>query len=274
MGKKTNGWQLLLHAILVVIVLMTIYPLVSMIFKSFKSFDQSQHSPWGLSFPLHFENYAVAWDAVRPFIWNTVIIAVVATLGIVVISAATGFVLARFDFPGKEMIFYIIISLMMIPGILSLIPLFILIRDLELINTKAGLIGPYIAGGIPFGVFLMRNFMGGISKEMFEAASMDGASLMRLFTHIAVPLSRPIISTLVILNILNFWNDFVLPSIVTLDDAQKTVAIGLLAFNNAFNLQQGPQFAGYILSSLPLIGLFVIASKQFIAGMTSGAMKL
>ncbi|BBH24612.1 sugar ABC transporter permease [Paenibacillus baekrokdamisoli] len=273
-SRRFSAGQLVSHIALWVLLLLTVYPFISMLFKSVKNFDQDTHNPWGITLPFYLENYSLAWETVRPFMMNTVFITAAATLGIVIFSSISGFILARFVFPLREAIFYIIISLMMIPGILSLIPLFILIRDLQLIDSSWGLIGPYIAGGIPFGIFLMRGFMEKLPGELFEAAYIDGASIFQSFMRIAVPLSRPIITTLVILNILNTWNDIILPSIVLTDDAKKTVAVGLLTFTSQFNEQVGPLFAGYIITSLPLLLFFIIASRQFISGMTSGALKL
>ncbi|QTH43326.1 carbohydrate ABC transporter permease [Cohnella sp. LGH] len=274
LSRRFPAGQLGLHLVLWILLLLTVYPFISMIFKSLKNFNQDTHNPWGITLPFHFENYTLAWETVRPFMLNTVIVTAAATLGIVILSSISGFVLARFKFPLRETIFYIIISLMMIPGILSLIPLFILIRDLRLIDSSWGLIGPYIAGGVPFGIFLMRGFMEKLPGELFEAAYIDGASIFQSFMRIAVPLSRPIITTLVILNILNTWNDIILPSIVLTDDAKKTVAVGLLTFTSQYNEQVGPLFAGYIITSLPLLLFFIVASRQFITGMTSGAVKL
>lgn len=273
-SRRFSGGQLATQIALWILLLLTIYPFISMLFKSVKNFDQDTHNPWGITYPFYFENYSFAWQTVSPFLMNTVIITVAATLGIVILASISGFILARFVFPLREAIYYIIISLMMIPGILSLIPLFILIRDLQLIDSSWGLIGPYIAGGIPFGIFLMRGFMEKLPGELFEAAYIDGASIFQSFMKIAVPLSRPIITTLIILNILNTWNDVILPSIVLTDDAKKTVAVGLLTFTSQFNEQVGPLFAGYIITSLPLLLFFIIASRQFISGMTSGALKL
>jgi len=274
LSRRFSVGQLISQVTLWVLLVLTVYPFISMIFKSFKSFDQETHNPWWITFPFYFENYSLAWSTIHPYLWNTVFITALATAAIVILSSISGFILARFVFPMRELIFYIIISLMMIPGILSLIPLFILIRDLQLIDSSWGLIGPYIAGGIPFGIFLMRGFMEKLPGELFEAAYMDGASVFQSFMKVAVPLSRPIFTTLIILNILNVWNDVILPSIVLTDEASKTVAVGLLTFSSQFNEQGGTLFAGYMISSLPLLLFFIVASRQFIAGMTSGALKL
>lgn len=277
MKSKLNRFgmgQFSIYVTLTVILLITLYPFLAMIFKSFKSFDQDTHSPWWITFPLHFENYSLAWTAVKPFLLNTTMITIITVLGIVILSSISGFILARFNFPFRDTIFYTIISLMMIPGILSLIPMFILIRDLDMMNSMWGLIIPYIAGGIPFGIFLMRSSMEKLPKELFESAYIDGASIFQSFLKIAVPLSKPIITTLIILNVLSTWNDIVLPNIVLTDDAMKTVAVGLMSFSGQYSNQAGTMYAGYIISSLPLLLLFVVASRQFIAGMTSGAVKL
>lgn len=272
--KRFSASQLLIYAILWILLLLTIYPFISMVMKSFKNFEQDIHSPWTMTFPLHLENFSLAWEVVHPYMWNTIVITAAATIGTVILSSISGYILARFVFPFREALFYLIISLMMIPGILSLIPLFILIRDLGFIDSSMGLIGPYIAGGLPFGIFLMRGFMEKLPGELFDAAQIDGASIFQTYARIALPLTKPILSALAILNILNAWNDIILPNLVLNDELQKTVAVGLLTFTSQYNEQQGPLFAGYLITSIPLLLFFVVASRQFIAGMTSGALKL
>jgi ABC-type glycerol-3-phosphate transport system permease component len=252
-------------------------PFVIMIFKSFKNAEQNLYIPFGPSLPLHFDNFSFAFATVGPYIMNSVIITLISTLLIIIISAMGAFVFARYKFPGKGFFYMAIIALMMVPGVLTLVPLFILSENFGILNTKLAIILPGLRAQIPMGIFLTRAFMEGISKEMFEAAAIDGAGMMRSFLNIAVPLVKPILATVAILCILFFWNDIIWPSIALQTAKQYTIAIGLKPFTAKImevTKNLGPVMAGYCIVSIPLLIAFFVASKQFIAGLTSGSVKM
>jgi ABC-type glycerol-3-phosphate transport system permease component len=252
-------------------------PFVIMIFKSFKNAEQNLYTPFGPSLPLHFDNYSFAFAAVGPYIMNSVIITLISTLLIIAISAMGAFVFARYNFPGKGFFYMSIIALMMVPGVLTLVPLFILSENFGILDTKLAIILPGLRAQIPMGIFLTRAFMEGINKEMFEAAAIDGAGMMRSFLNIAVPLVKPILATIAILCILFFWNDIIWPSIALQTAKQYTIAIGLKPFTAKImevTKNLGPVMAGYSIVSIPLLIAFFAASKQFIAGLTSGSVKM
>jgi ABC-type glycerol-3-phosphate transport system permease component len=248
-----------------------------MIFKSFKNAEQNLYVPFSLSFPFHFENYSYAWINVGPYIMNSIIITVISTVATIMLSAMAAFALARYKFPGKEFFYMAIIALMMVPGILTLVPLFMLSNSLRILDTKLSIILPGLRSMIPMSVFLTRAFMEGISKEMFEAAEIDGANMGQAFFNIAIPLVKPILATIAILCILFFWNDLIWPSIALQNAKNFTIAIGLKPFTTVtmtVSKNLGPIMAGYCIVSVPLLAAFFAASRHFIAGLTSGSVKM
>lgn len=263
------------HVVLIALLVITFYPLVFMVFTSFKNNPQFFHTFWLPTVPLHAENYGDSWTALRGSVWNTIVIALISVAGVVVFSALTAFAFARHSFLFKNVLFMAILALLMIPQILTLIPQFVLVKNLGLLNSNAGLILPYIAGGQAFSIFVLRSFFASIPEEIFEAARLDGANEFQVFTRIAVPLSYPILGTVAIFQVLNVWNDYVWPLVVLSDPAKWTISLSLVAFSNQnlVNQQFGPMFAGYVISAIPLVILFAFTMKLFIRGLASGAIK-
>lgn len=262
-----------IHAILAIAVVLTFFPFVFLFITSLKTNDQFLHHFWGITRPFHWENYAQAWDAIDQFVLNSVIVALFSVVGVISVSSLTAYAFARHKFPGSTVLFYAIISLMMIPGVLTLISSFMWIKDLHLMNTRLALILPYIAGGQVFAVFILRSFIAGIPEDLFEAARMDGASEMRMFWMIAVPLAKPILGTVAIMNLLGIWNDYIWPLIVLSDESKRTLTIGLQFFQGMYYTNYGTLMAGYVIACLPLLVLFFLAMRYFVEGLTSGALK-
>lgn len=283
--RLSRDWML--HLPLLVLVALTFYPFVFLVQTSLKDNSQFFHDFWGMRPPYHWENYTQAWDAIRQYILNTLIVTVTTVAGTLVISAFSAYVFARHRFPGRDVLFYAILSLMMVPGVLTLISAFMWMKHFPLaggndlwgdggsglLDSHLALVLPGIAGGQVFAIFVLRSFMASLPEELFEAARMDGASDWLLFSHIAVPLSRPILGTIAIMNALGTWNDYVWPYIVLSDDTRKTLSVGLAAFRGTYATTYGPLMAGYVLASLPLLILFLLMMRTFIAGLTSGALK-
>jgi ABC-type glycerol-3-phosphate transport system permease component len=163
----------------------------------------------------------------------------------------------------------------MIPGILTLVPSFLWMRQLGLLNTRAVLVLPYIAGGQVMAIFLFKSFFDGLPQELFESARLDGANHFRQYFHIVLPLSKQIMAVVIIVNLLWTWNSFLWPFIVNNDTNYYVMAQGLymMAQQQQVTANQSTMFAAYVLASLPLLVLFVYATKPFMAGVTSGAFK-
>lgn len=262
------------HLFLLVAAALTYIPFWVMIATSLKSLQQYYHNTWTLEFPLQFVNYASAWSAVQPYLLNSLVVTVSSVVGVLVVSTLSAFAFARYAFPGRTLLFYMIIALMMIPGILTLVPGFVWIKQLGLINTRWALILPYISGGQVFAIFILRGFMASLPEELFEAARIDGAHMLQIFWFVAIPLCRPILSVIAIMNILSTWNEYVWPLVVIGDDSKRTITIGLQYFQGLYQTDYGPQMAGYVIASVPLLILFFFTMQQFIRGLTSGAIKM
>lgn len=266
------------HFVILLLLFFTFCPLIIMVFKSFKNMEQNTYEPFLLSFPLHLENYTVAWLNVKHGILNSLITTVASTAVILVLSAMGAYVFGAFHFPGKNLLYILVLALMMIPGILTLVPMFLLSSRLGILNTKWAIILPGIRAELPFGVFLLTAFVKGLPHEIFEAAEIDGAGMENVFVRIVMPLIRPMLATLAILCILFFWNDIIWPNIALMKQSEYTIAVALKPFSdaNANNNYRnyGPVMAAYVIVSIPLLLAFFCASKQFIEGMTSGAIKM
>jgi len=259
---------------LLVAVGLTFLPFVVMVLTSFKSVPQFYRNFWGLSLPLCWANYADGWQTVRPYLLNSVLVSSASVAGVLVLSCLTAYVFARFTFPGRGALFLILLAVLMVPGVLTLVPAFMVVRKLGLLNSHWALILPYVSGGQVFAIFLLRSCFEAIPRDLFDAATVDGSSELRIFWHVVLPLSRPMLGVVAIMNLLWTWNEFMWP-FVTLNDARKFVLpVGLLAYNTSLYGSQYPAlFAGYVLASVPLLVLFACTTKAFIRGMTSGALK-
>ena len=266
--------NILVILVLALLVILTLYPFVFMIITSTKSYSQFLHSYWMPAWPLHVgENYLAAWNQIRGYLLNTIFVGLLTVVGFLFTTTLSAFVFARFRFPGKETLFAMLMVLMMIPQILQLIPAFMWVRQLQLLNTYWVLILPYIAGGQAYAVFILRTFFSSLPQGLFDAAHIDGARDFQIYYMVALPLSKGILATLAILRVQQVWNDLIWPLITLADDSKRTITVGLYYFQGATQTQYGAMFAGYLIASIPLFLLFLVGMKQFMAGVTSGAIK-
>lgn len=280
-----------LLALVSLFVLAPVYLMGVISLKDKLQFVQSAFMP---TWPLHFENYRTAWQYVGPYIGRTVFVAIVATFLTVALGSLCAFIFAQISFTGKKIIFIYIIVLMMIPGILNLIPMYVLVTridqllramndtlaqalgyDLKLryLNTLWVLIVPAVAGGQIMMIYVLRTFFAAQPRALFESARIDGAGLVQTYFHIGLPLAKPIVGTMAILNIVALWNDYIWPLVVLQRD-HYTVSIGLRYMEGQNYIDYGPLMAGYVMSSIPLVILFIFTMKLFIEGLASGAIKM
>ena len=220
------------------------------------------------------ENYVRAWVVLKVFILNTLRVVFFTALGVLFFGSITAYILSRFRFPGKKVIFYYFVCTMMFPAVLTLVPSFLIIKELGLLNSYWALILPGIAGGQVFAIFVFKSFFDGLPQDLFDSAKIDGAGHISLYWNLILPLSKPVLSVVLIMNILGTWNSFLWPFIVNTDSKYHVIASGLYIFAQSEGAgNMGMVFAAYVLSSIPLLILFVYATKLFMKGMTSGAFK-
>lgn len=269
-ARDRSGRQIGVKAALILLIIISLLPYLLMVVTSFKTNQQFASSFWGIEFPLHFENYSRAWTQVAPYLWNTILVAAISIVLVLVVSSLAGFVLARYRFRGRAFVYGLVLLMMMIPGIANLIPLFVMMRDLNLLNTYVVLVIPYVTGGVVLGTILFRNFVEGVPQSIFDAARVDGASDFRLYLSIMLPLSLPVLGTIALMTVTTVWNDFFWPLLVLSDDSLRTVSVGLQFFQGQNATDVGPLMAGYFIASLPLVLLFGFLSKYFLAGVQGG----
>lgn len=267
------GVELARHSILILLGVLTFAPFLIMINLSFKNEHQFMLERWTIPFPPYLKGYLAAWNVIWHYLLNSTIISSVSCLIVIALSCVTAYVLARLKFPGRAFFYYAIITLLMIPPTVILIPQFILILQLGLLNTWWGLWGPFACYGQVFTIFILRTFFASLPEELFEAARIDGAGEVGSMWHIAIPIAKPIIATLALLHLLTTWSNFVWPLMVITDDKLKPITTGIFSFYKQYYTQWDLVFSGYVIASLPLVVLFIFASGLFIKGLTSGAVK-
>jgi len=268
--KATYGF----YAFLMIMLVLTLAPFYMLVNIAFKDLNEFYVDPMGIAPPFHPDNFIWAWDTLGPSMLNSTVITGASVFGALLLSSVTAFLLARFKFPGREVVFGMLLALLMIPGVLTLVPLFSFIIQLGLINTKLAIILPAISGGCVFNTFMLRSFFASLPEEMFEAARVDGAGFIRQWWSFTMPLSTPILSVLAIWGILGTWNDYIWTSATLFTSSNYTLPIGLVSFQGNHTTDWGPLMAGYTLASLPLVLLFALTTRTFIEGLTQGGLKL
>lgn len=206
------------------------------------------------------------------FFSNSTLVAVVVTLGNLVFCSMLGYVLAKSEFAGKKLLFRVVLGTLMIPGMVTLVPLFVLVANMGMVNTYWGLILPFLAA--PFGVFLMRQFFQSIPDELIDAARVDGASEARIFAQIVMPLAKPALATLAILTFLGSWNNFLWPLVVATTEDKYTLPVALALYSTGQNqTDYGLLLAGAVVVVVPVLIVFLLLQRYFVQGVAMTGIK-
>ncbi|AJK89706.1 carbohydrate ABC transporter permease [Lysinibacillus fusiformis] len=253
----------------------SIYPILLMILSSFKKSVDIYKDPLGIPSSFSLDTYRTLLSKIpfTTYFMNSLFVSVVSVVLIVVVCSLASFYIARFKFSWNHALFFIFLLGMMIPIKLGIVPLFILMRDLGLINSLWSLILMNTATGIPLSILILTGFFKTMPSELEEAARMDGAGNLRVLWYVVLPLMRPALGTVVIINFIAAWNDFFFPLIFITEKMKRTIPVGMMSLFGEHSADWGSLFAGLTLASLPMILLFFIASKQFMEGLTAGAIK-
>jgi ABC-type glycerol-3-phosphate transport system permease component len=194
-------------------------------------------------------------------------------IGSLAVASIGAYVFARFRFPGRELLFWAILGVLFVPGILTFATRFVVVSNMGLLDTYWVMIIPIIAGAQIFEMFVLRAFFTGLSEEILEAARVDGAGVMTVFTKIVLPMSRPILATLAVMRTIDVWNEWLWPMVTISKYELRPMALQVFWLQSDIGAHVGRQMAGYAIASIPLLILFVLFSKQFIEGLTSGSIK-
>lgn len=272
MSKVQRGG---IFAILCLWVSVNLFPLMIMFLSGFKSANEIFSNPFGLPEKWNLTSYIAAWKDANfgDYFLNSLIVTGISILLIIIISSMGAYVLARYEFPGRRLVFLYILAGLALPIRLAVIPLFVMIRSLNLQDTLIALFFIYTAGGLSFSTFLLTNFFRSIPPELEESARIDGAGYFRLYWAINLPLIRPALATIAVFNFNRIWNDFFFALIFISSESKKTIPLGIQNFFGEYTVRWDMLFAGLNIAVIPVIIFFIILSRQFIGGLVEGAVK-
>lgn len=265
----------LIQAFLIFNSILMLYPIVVVAMSGFKSNAEIYATPFALPAAFSTANLVAIWEQTRfaRYLLNSLIVTVCSVASILVIGTMAAYALARYRFRGNEAIYLFFLSGLMVPLKLAIIPLFIQLATLGLIDTHLGLVLVYTAMGLPSAIFILTGFLRTLPSEPEESARIDGASEARIMWSIMLPLARPAMVIAGIHNAVPIWNDFFFPLVMVQTDRLKTLPQGLTVFMGEYNTEWGVLFAGLTLAALPITLVYMALSRQFIAGLTHGAIK-
>ncbi len=220
-------------------------------------------------------NFQKAWQAnnFQLYFQNSMVVAISSVVLVVLLSAMMAYAFARFDFPGKEALFYIILIVLMVPNVVGIIPQFLLAKTLGLRNSLLGLVVFYVAGSVPFNTFLLRGFFETLPKELEDAMLIDGGNYVTIFFRMILPLSKPALATVSIFSFLGFWDEFILALTLIDDPARRTLPVAIATFHGQHGTDWGLVFAASLIAAVPVVAVFVSLQRYFIGGLTAGAFK-
>jgi multiple sugar transport system permease protein len=266
--------SIILHGSLALGALLTLAPLIWMFSASLMSSGEANILPPRL-FPREatFEHYRALFtrlDLARHFL-NSVIITTLATVGSVLVNGLAGYAFAKLIFRGRDPLFRALTLALVVPAQVGMLPLFLLLRELGLVNTYAGVIIPYLAS--VFGIFLIRQYALRVPDELLDAARVDGAGEFRIFAYVALPVIRPILVTLATFTFLSSWNDFMWPLIVLTDSSKYTLPVALANLVGEHVQDTELMMAGSVLTILPALAVFLVFQRTYIRGILAGSVK-
>lgn len=271
---KERRFQIILELVMCLITFLAFVPIIVMLMTSFKSNVEIYNDFFALPKTLQWENYQNAFDVLATNMGGTLTVVAIAVFFTLALAAVGGYVFATMDFPGKGVLFFLFLALMMIPGSLYLTPNYMLIQKYHLFNTWGALILPWISGGQVLGIVLCRNAMEQIPRDLFEAAKMEGCGPIRCLIYIALPLAKPILSTVAIMQLVSYYNDFIWPMMVIESNRKQMITVAVRIFTSAQGtVNIGAMFAGYVIATLPIFILFMFTSRLYMEGLTAGAVK-
>lgn len=250
-------------------------PFLLILMNSFKKTQYFVENP--ISFPrsLDFSNYVSAFEKMGflQAFFNSLLITVLGVFLILLFSSMTGYLFVRFKWKLNTVLFFIMLASMTIPFQVIMIPLVMIYGNMHLLDMKLSLLFMYMGFGIPFGVFTFHGFIKGVPYELEESAFMEGSSRFRTFFQVVLPLLKPVTVTLLVLDVLWIWNDYLLPSLVMLSPDQKTLPLSTYAFFSSYSVDYAPLMAGLVMTIIPVLVLYLFLQNQIIKGITEGALK-
>lgn len=274
--RRTNIlWTGLMQVILLVFGILALYPIYYMVITAFKTRADWLHNQFGLPTPITLKNFADAFIQGNIPLWfgNSVIVTVASIVVSTIVSALAAYSIARFRFAGRLLYFNSMIALMVVPPAVLILPLFVFMVNIGLINSLTSVILVYSGLLIPFSVYLLVSFFRSLPTELFDAAAIDGCTNFDTLWRIVLPLSTPGLVTLVVVNSLFVWNELLIALVFLQSEGSKTLMPGLTLFKGHFTLNEPLIMAGTLIATLPMILLYLFGQRLFVEGLTAGAVK-
>lgn len=263
------------HLILIVVSITCLFPVFWMLSSSLKTQEQIFSKMTLLPETWNWSNYVTAFvkaDFGQYFL-NSLFYTVVGVFFVVFIASLAAYAFARLDFWGKNFFFYMLIATLLIPIPGVFVPLYLLLKSLGLLDSRIGLLLCYISNGLAFAIFLLKGFFDDLPKEIEEAALIDGCSRFGIYWRIAVPLAKPALATIVIMNSLSIWNEFLLALVVLQDKAKMPIQRGLMVFQGTFITDYPLLMAGLTIATVPIVIVYLLMQKHIVKGIAAGAIK-
>ncbi|MCT8137127.1 carbohydrate ABC transporter permease [Anaerobacillus sp. CMMVII] len=275
MQKKRKIKSIILFSLSTILFVLYFFPFALVLINSFKDRLDIVSNPLALPTTLSFDNYITAFETMNfmSALWNSVLITTISVLLIVVFSSMLAYFLVRWKWKMNGFVLLLLVASMIIPFQALMIPFVSIYGNLGLLNSKWMLMFFYLGFGLSLATFMYHGFMKSIPVELEEAALIDGASRLQVFWLVVFPMLKPITVTIVILDVLWIWNDFLLPSLVLVAEANRTIPLSTFYFFGQYTSSFGPAMAGLILAMIPIIIFFIILQKQVIKGVIDGAIK-
>lgn len=272
---KKNFLDILTHVILIAVAITCIFPVFWMLSSSLKTNEEIFKSITLFPETWQWSNYTEAFFKAKfgLYFLNSLIYTVVGVSAIVLVTSMAAYGFARLEFWGKTFLFYLLISTLLIPIPGAFVPLYLLLKSLHLLDTRTGLLLCYISGGIAFGLFLLKSFFEDLPKEIEEAALIDGCSRFGIYWRIALPLAKPAVATLVIIQCLNIWNEFLLALVVLQDTSKMPIQRGLMVFQGTHMTDYPLLMAGLTIATVPIVIIYLMMQKHIVKGIAAGAIK-
>ena len=267
--------KLFFKSVLIINAFMVLLPVFFLFNSALRETNSFASNPFSLARDPHWENFQQVWSdgEFATYLKNSIIVTGGSLVVILICALGAGFILGRYNFKGNAIIFGFILTGMLIPAKLAILPLFIQLKWMNLLDSHIGLILVYASGALPAAVFIMSGFFRSLPSDLDNAARIDGASEFQLLTRVLAPLVRPGMAIVAIYSAIPIWNDFFLPLVFLQSPENKTIMQGLTVFFGQYASQWGVLFAGLTMAALPLIVLYLVLSEQFIKGLTAGAVK-
>ncbi|WP_059044416.1 carbohydrate ABC transporter permease [Paenibacillus rubinfantis] len=275
MNKKSAGFRILAYTFLSLFAMMNIVPLFWMVVNSFKNEQEYAADPFSFPEALHFSNYAEAWKVANMNVYflNSLFVTFASLIVTVFFGALASYFLSRFQFKLRGITYGVFLLGMLVPIHATLIPIFLIMQKLHLLDTHLSLILPYTAFHLSLTIIILEGFMRGFPKDLEESGVMDGAGIFRIFWSIILPITRPAMATVVILNFIYNWNEYLFALVLISSSALKTLPLGLANFVGIETASLTLQMAALTMALIPIIIFYLLLQKQLVTGMTAGAVK-